>query len=65
MPPIVYCDLKPNNVLLDNMMNARVGDFDLAKFLYSHPSSSIDSSTSLAGPRGSIGYIAPGENFDS
>jgi hypothetical protein len=65
MPPIVHCDLKPSNVLLDNMMNARVSDFGLAKSLRSHTSSSINSSTSLAGPRGSIGYIAPGENFDS
>ncbi|XBI86481.1 hypothetical protein VPH35_094429 [Triticum aestivum] len=34
-------------------------DFGLAKFLQSHDSSSTITSTSLAGPRGSIGYIAP------
>ncbi|KAL6906131.1 hypothetical protein ACP4OV_003732 [Aristida adscensionis] len=58
-PPIVHCDLKPSNVLLDDVMGARLSDFGLAKFLHSHNSSSITSSTSLAGPRGSIGYIAP------
>lgn len=63
MPPIVHCDLKPSNVLLDNAMGARVSDFGLAKFLHSNISSTSDRSTSLLGPRGSIGYIAPGENF--
>uniref|UniRef100_A0A0E0A971 Receptor kinase-like protein Xa21 n=1 Tax=Oryza glumipatula TaxID=40148 RepID=A0A0E0A971_9ORYZ len=53
-PPLVHCDLKPSNVLLDNDMCAHVGDFGLTKFLYNS-----SSSTSLVGPRGSIGYIAP------
>ncbi|VAI89148.1 hypothetical protein VPH35_130114 [Triticum aestivum] len=53
MPPLIHCDLKPSNVLLDDDMCARVGDFGLAKFLYDHPSKS------LIGARGSIGYIAP------
>ncbi|XP_044970939.1 probable LRR receptor-like serine/threonine-protein kinase At3g47570 [Hordeum vulgare subsp. vulgare] len=60
MPPVVHCDLKPSNVLLDDLMGARVGDFGLAKFLLgSSYSSGIDCSTSLVGPRGSVGYIAP------
>ncbi|TVU22417.1 hypothetical protein EJB05_32111, partial [Eragrostis curvula] len=62
VPPIVHCDLKPSNVLLDDGMGARLSDFGLAKFL--HSSSSNAASTSL-GPRGSIGYIAPEYGFGS
>ncbi|KAI5015912.1 hypothetical protein ZWY2020_059451 [Hordeum vulgare] len=60
MPPMAHCDLKPSNVLLDDVMGACVGDFGLAKFLHGYyTSSGIDGSTSLVGPRGSVGYIAP------
>ncbi|XP_030958684.1 receptor kinase-like protein Xa21 [Quercus lobata] len=55
-PPVVHCDLKPGNVLLDEDMTAHVGDFGLARFL-SHNSSQNESST--IGLKGSIGYIAP------
>uniref|UniRef100_A0A0D9WRJ2 Receptor kinase-like protein Xa21 n=1 Tax=Leersia perrieri TaxID=77586 RepID=A0A0D9WRJ2_9ORYZ len=65
IPPIVHCDLKPNNILLNDVMGACLGDFGLAKFLYSNNSSKINSITSLSGPRGSIGYIAPEYGFGS
>ncbi|KAL5758971.1 hypothetical protein ACOSP7_021582 [Xanthoceras sorbifolium] len=54
--PIFHCDLKPSNVLLDNDMNAHVGDFGLARFRLkvSNPNQS-----SSVGVKGTIGYAAP------
>ncbi|WVZ79469.1 hypothetical protein U9M48_027043 [Paspalum notatum var. saurae] len=63
VPPMVHCDLKPSNILLDDDMGARLADFGLAKFIHGTSNSCHNSSTSLLGPRGSIGYIAPGKYF--
>ncbi|XP_021675978.2 putative receptor-like protein kinase At3g47110 isoform X2 [Hevea brasiliensis] len=54
--PIVHCDLKPSNILLDNDMVAHVGDFGLAKFL---PHLMNPTQSSSIGVRGTIGYAAP------
>ncbi|KAL9144750.1 hypothetical protein ABFS82_14G316300 [Erythranthe guttata] len=51
--PIVHCDLKPSNVLLDKDMTARVGDLGIAK-LFDQGESMIQTKT-LA----TIGYMAP------
>lgn len=58
-PPLVHCDLKPSNVLLNDEMVACLSDFGLAKFLYSDSSTTFSDSSSIVGPRGSVGYIAP------
>ncbi|KOM37541.1 hypothetical protein LR48_Vigan03g092300 [Vigna angularis] len=57
--PIVHCDIKPSNVLLDNDMVARLGDFGLATFLYEESSKLSTQPVISANLRGSIGYIPP------
>nr|XP_043637880.1 probable LRR receptor-like serine/threonine-protein kinase At3g47570 [Erigeron canadensis] len=52
--PIIHCDLKPSNILLDSDMVAQVSDFGLAKFLPLKPHESIST-----GLRGTIGYAPP------
>ncbi|KAJ0103292.1 hypothetical protein Patl1_06608 [Pistacia atlantica] len=54
--PILHCDLKPSNVLLDDDMIAHVGDFGMARFL---PEVSNPNQSSSVGVRGTIGYAAP------
>ncbi|XP_059638687.1 receptor kinase-like protein Xa21 [Cornus florida] len=56
--PLVHCDLKPNNVLLDEDMVAHLSDFGISKFL--GEGESIDHTKTLA----TLGYIVPGEAFD-
>ncbi|CAL5366192.1 unnamed protein product [Camellia sinensis] len=58
--PIVHCDLKPSNILLDKDMTGHVGDFGLAKFLAAHATHDLSTSeTRSIGIRGTIGYTAP------
>ncbi|XXG58651.1 hypothetical protein AAC387_Pa04g0909 [Persea americana] len=57
--PIVHCDLKPSNVLLDDDMVAHVGDFGLAKILSKDAVSSLQIQSSTLEMKGSIGYVAP------
>ncbi|KAB1226288.1 hypothetical protein CJ030_MR1G001724 [Morella rubra] len=56
---IVHCDLKPSNVLLDDEMTARVGDFGLARFLIKQTQDGSTNHSSTIGVRGTMGYVAP------
>ncbi|KNA04209.1 hypothetical protein SOVF_201770 [Spinacia oleracea] len=55
--PIIHCDLKPTNILIDVDMTAHVGDFGLVK-LIPEISEQLHNSSSV-GVRGTIGYAAP------
>ncbi|KAI9092341.1 hypothetical protein K1719_027841 [Acacia pycnantha] len=55
---IVHCDLKPSNVLLDNDMVAHVGDFGLAKLIWTINGISQKQSSTI-GIKGTVGYAPP------
>ncbi|XP_037475164.1 probable LRR receptor-like serine/threonine-protein kinase At3g47570 [Triticum dicoccoides] len=59
IPPVVHCDLKPSNILFDNDDTARICDFGLAKLIHGCSPGGQSGTTSIVGPRGSIGYIPP------
>ncbi|KAJ4724155.1 Receptor-like protein kinase [Melia azedarach] len=50
---IIHCDIKPQNILLDDFYTARISDFGLAKLL------TLDQSHTSTAIRGTRGYVAP------
>ncbi|KAF9626754.1 hypothetical protein IFM89_038972 [Coptis chinensis] len=50
---IIHCDIKPQNILLDDSYVARISDFGLAKLLKSNQT------RTNTGIRGTRGYVAP------
>ncbi|XP_020208023.1 G-type lectin S-receptor-like serine/threonine-protein kinase LECRK3 [Cajanus cajan] len=51
-PSIIHCDIKPQNILIDEHFNVKISDFGLAKLL-------SDQSRTNTMIRGTRGYVAP------
>ncbi|GLJ35602.1 hypothetical protein SUGI_0715730 [Cryptomeria japonica] len=51
--PIIHCDIKPQNILLDETYRAKIADFGISKLI------GAEQTRTFTAARGTIGYIAP------
>ncbi|KAL4388446.1 hypothetical protein GQ457_09G029610 [Hibiscus cannabinus] len=61
--PIIHCDLKPSNILLNEEMVGHLSDFGLAKILSADKLNNAANNSSSLGLRGTIGYAPPGNEL--
>ncbi|PHU23511.1 hypothetical protein BC332_08618 [Capsicum chinense] len=59
--PMIHCDIKPQNVLVDEDLTAHLGDFGLMRHVPGFNTEAGLNRFSSLGVKGTIGYAAPGK----
>ncbi|EFJ05542.1 hypothetical protein SELMODRAFT_431458 [Selaginella moellendorffii] len=57
--PVLHCDLKPSNILLDSELQSRISDFGISKVRVQN------TRTTTSSFKGTIGYVAPEYSYSS